>query len=554
MKFRIAALAAMLVLTMTAAAQAATFNVTTTSDDNPANVGDCPPDAANAGCSLREAVYAANDTPGDDRINLPAGDYVLTNDVSDADGDPDLDLLSRNNAFQATGALAIVGNSARDTTIRSDRATDDRRVFHIEGGRSDDPDGGGAAPCADTPGQAFELRNLRINEGFTDDDGGGVSIDDVDSDCAGNDTEAFDARVALVDVAVTNNFVSDGSNGGGIYNEGELSLDRVLVASNQSGDGYGGGIYNADTLSMVNTTIAGNSADENGGGIVTVPYDQEAGDDGIVQATNVTLALNDTGYRGGGLSREGQRQGPVGFALRNTIIANNTANRGSDNCHGPANVISEGFNLETTDQCGLDGPGDKTNTDAGLLSRGNYGGQTDTYALSEPSPARDAGTNEDCPGVDQRGVARPIGPSCDIGAFEAPLPAPPQPPTVVREVVEVPTAFQRVSPRGLSLTVRKTRPTTRSLRLRSTGRVALPAGLTAAQACTFGFVAVQVKANGKTVSTRIVSIRRNCRYTSQVTFNALSRIRNRTLTVRARFFGNDRLRTRFSPKRSAGRA
>lgn len=34
------------------------------------------------------------------------------------------------------------------------------------------------------------------------------------------------------------------------------------------------------------------------------------------------------------------------------------------------------------------------------------------------SPAIDTGTNEGCPATDQRGVARPYGTNCDVGAYE----------------------------------------------------------------------------------------------------------------------------------------
>jgi CSLREA domain-containing protein len=559
LKSRIAALAAVLVLTMAAAAQAATFTVTTTNDDQPANAADCSPDAAPPGCSLREAVFAANETPGDDRIDLPAGDYALTNETDDPDGDADLDVLSVNSSLQAAGALAIVGNNARDTQIRSPRSDVTSRIFEVFGGDSFDPDGGGPADCTDFPGAALELRNVKVTDGATSDNGGGIRANDGASTCAGTDAPSTDSRLTAIDTAIVGNAARD--EGGGIYSAGEVTLVNSAVTSNESSSD-GGGVYTDDTLTMTNVTVGGNVAGDDGGGIRAFAFATEptsnGGDEttGVVEATNVTIAYNETDGGGGGIASAGFfNNTPSLLYVRNTIIAHNrTHDDQGTNCFRATTTVSEGFNLESEDTCGLDGSGDQTNTDAGLLTRANNGGQTDTYALSEPSPARDGGTNEDCPATDQRGVARPIGPRCDIGAFEAPLPAPPQPPTVVREVVEVPTAFQRVSPRRLSLTVRKTRPTTRSLRLRSTGRVVLPAGLTAAQACTFGFVAVQVKANGKTVSTRIVQIRRDCRYTSAVTFNALSRIRNRTLTVRARFFGNDRLRTRFSARRSAGRA
>ncbi|MEZ4730031.1 MAG: choice-of-anchor Q domain-containing protein [Caldilineaceae bacterium] len=47
------------------------------------------------------------------------------------------------------------------------------------------------------------------------------------------------------------------------------------------------------------------------------------------------------------------------------------------------------------------------------------GGATPTHALLSGSPAIDAANNAFCTPADQRGVARPQGPGCDIGAFEA---------------------------------------------------------------------------------------------------------------------------------------
>ena len=569
MKFRIAALTAMMVLLFAAAAQAATYNVTTTNDDSPPNPADCPANATADGCSLREAVHAANDTPDDDTINVPAGNYLLTNTAGEQTGDnnADLDILSvEQGDDESAGNLTIIGNSARTTTIRSQAATDDEysRIFDIEGGRSYDPDGGGPAPCTDYPGTATDLFNLYITEGFERDEGGAIRVDDVDTNCAFADVPEFDAKLDIFDSAITRSFAGGDNYGGGIYNEGETTLTRVLVAGNLGGYS-GGGIWNQDTLTAVNSTIAANATNADGGGIGTAPYDYETDETGATtDLTNVTIAFNEAGSddeqgRGGGLTRECTNCGTIAVQLKNTIIAHNEAEKAGDNCFGPQVIHSKGNNLENDDSCLLSGSGDKSNTDAGLLPRGNNGGQTDTYALASGSAAIDAGANEGCPSEDQRGVARPQGAACDIGAYEfvpppPTQPAPPPPPTVITNTVQVPTAFPRVRPRALSLRVRKTRPTRRSLRLRSTGRVLLPAGLTPAQACTFGIVAVQVKANGKTVSTRITRLNSRCRYSSAVTFNQMRRIRGRILTVRARFFGNDRLRERFSRKRSAGRA
>jgi len=46
------------------------------------------------------------------------------------------------------------------------------------------------------------------------------------------------------------------------------------------------------------------------------------------------------------------------------------------------------------------------------------GGPNKTMALQPGSPAIDAGNNTTCPGTDQRGILRPQGSICDIGAFE----------------------------------------------------------------------------------------------------------------------------------------
>ncbi|WP_345309022.1 choice-of-anchor Q domain-containing protein [Candidatus Villigracilis saccharophilus] len=49
----------------------------------------------------------------------------------------------------------------------------------------------------------------------------------------------------------------------------------------------------------------------------------------------------------------------------------------------------------------------------------NNGGPTQTMALLSGSPAINAGDDADCEATDQRGVTRPQGSHCDIGAYEA---------------------------------------------------------------------------------------------------------------------------------------
>lgn len=74
---------------------------------------------------------------------------------------------------------------------------------------------------------------------------------------------------------------------------------------------------------------------------------------------------------------------------------------------------------------------------------------------------------------------------------------------------------------------------------RLAGRLALPSGVTPSQACTAGQVSVQVKAGTRTLSTRRVSVRRDCTYTSSVSFSNRRRLgRSRSLRFTARFLGN----------------
>jgi hypothetical protein len=102
--------------------------------------------------------------------------------------------------------------------------------------------------------------------------------------------------------------------------------------------------------------------------------------------------------------------------IRNSIVANN----GGDNCINLA-VASLGFNLFDDDTCSPDETlGDLVDSSGalGLGPLADNGGPTQTHALEEGSPALDA-AGDSCPSTDQRGIPRPAGSACDIGAYEA---------------------------------------------------------------------------------------------------------------------------------------
>jgi hypothetical protein len=74
-----------------------------------------------------------------------------------------------------------------------------------------------------------------------------------------------------------------------------------------------------------------------------------------------------------------------------------------------------------------------------------------------------------------------------------------------------PSVVGRTHPRGLRVRVTPRRDRRRPFRFTTRGRVLLPAGITRAQACGSGTVAVQVHAGGRTVSTRRSRLRRTAR-------------------------------------------
>jgi predicted outer membrane repeat protein len=103
-------------------------------------------------------------------------------------------------------------------------------------------------------------------------------------------------------------------------------------------------------------------------------------------------------------------------SLRNTIVANSPS---GGNCSGT--ITNGGNNLDSGDTCGWgSNNGSLSNIDPKLGPLAANGGPTQTMALLPGSPAINAGADPGCPATDQRGVARPQGAHCDIGAYEAP--------------------------------------------------------------------------------------------------------------------------------------
>jgi fibronectin-binding autotransporter adhesin len=263
--------------------------------------------------------------------------------------------------------------------------------------------------------------------------GGAICTEDstlVLSACtlSGNQSEGFgggivhfDGTTSLSNCTLSGNWAE--SMGGGLYqDDGHVYISGSTLEGNSVGTGLagnGGGIYkSAGTLYLTNSTLSGNGAGLNGGGLY------QNGES--TQLAHVTITRNVADASGAGQGDGGGifNASNALVKLRNTILAGNSdSGDEAPDCSGT--LETSGNNLvQSTDGCTLVGGGsNETGTDPGLDPLNDNGGRTETHALQSGSPALDAvatctDTDGDPVTIDQRGVPRPQGPRCDIGAYE----------------------------------------------------------------------------------------------------------------------------------------
>lgn len=279
---------------------------------------------------------------------------------------------------------------------------------------------------------------------------------------------------------------TEDDHGGGIYNLGTLTLSDCTFSAN-SAERFGGAIYSTGVLTVTRCTFAANSAAMAAGGIVSrgaltvidstftdnTSGEAEVGGEagaiaslgpltvsgstfsgnsammgGAIACDSPALVTNSTFYGntaalGGGIAANTscaltlshctfsgnaadyhEMFGKLGGAIvtfgvltyTHTIMVDSV--NGDCRLIGDATVAVSSRNLVEDGSCGAELSGDPR-----LGPLADYGGPTHTMALLSGSPALNAGDAADCAATDQRGVARPQGVGCDLGAYEQELPS-----------------------------------------------------------------------------------------------------------------------------------
>ncbi len=280
-------------------------------------------------------------------------------------------------------------------------------------------------------------------------DGGGIDVtggDTVDvssstisgnsaepnGDGGGMGEESKPATMNVRDSTISKNSAYEGggmgADGRGVWNlYGDTLNDNTAL-------NFGGGFndFGPDTDTFVNTTITGNHAASDGGGIFT--FGSESISFSTIVGNFSPGGVGNLGVELGGEKRPPavrQQASGFGYTLDDTIVAK--GNNDASNCEGPFAFTDDGHNLfdDTSDsgaQCGSSPTShDVITSDAKLGGLANNRGPTKTVALLAGSPAIDAASRSKCVSetkdrggnpVDQRGIPRPEGAACDIGAFE----------------------------------------------------------------------------------------------------------------------------------------
>jgi hypothetical protein len=296
-----------------------------------------PPDGV---VTLRSAINLANQTPGDNTINLTvAGTYKITIPTTGANDNTSGEFAIIPNAASPAGSTITIQNTSGHKVIVDGNHLD--RVFDINPGDVVAP-----APFTVVM-QGFTIQNGVAQPG------------DAAQGSGGGIRDQGNVGLTLTNMTITNNSAT--ADGGGISMENAattswtLTINNSKITNNRAGDAGGGIETDGSGTDLINpgTVISGNTCVNQGAGIWLDAI--QVGDtfqgafltvSGAVISGNEALSA---GSVGGGIGNAGD--GPV--TILNSTLANNFAGGlgggfGDENAQGSLTVLNSSFMNNTT--------------------------------------------------------------------------------------------------------------------------------------------------------------------------------------------------------------
>jgi hypothetical protein len=297
--------------------------------------------------------------------------------------------------FTRESSLAVFGGGIRENLVESS-------------GASGSVAAGGGLDYRGSASTTATLEGLEVAGNVVVGDATSATGSGGDLEGGGIDLFEGSGSATLSDLAIADNSESatGGSNGSG-------------------GFGEGGGIFDGGPpTTLTDSTVTANSVTSNGQGSA----EAGAGRGGGIAVSSALMSILNSTIAANAVAASGSAAGPViggnlsveppGVQVKNSIVTAGVAPLGSENCSVSTAMVSDGHNIDSLDQCDFHAAGDHVNTNPELGSLQNNGGPVQTMALLSASPAIDAGEDLGCPARDARGVNRPQGAACDIGAYE----------------------------------------------------------------------------------------------------------------------------------------
>jgi hypothetical protein len=273
---------------------------------------------------------------------------------------------------------------------------------------------------------------------YTDEDGDVTVVDSTvdgsDADGPGGAIWTLEGDVTVVGSTLNGNRADD--RGGAIGGEADVFVINSTIARNAAVAHVAGGIFSRGNLYVANSTVSNNYAEGVGGGILS---------GGVVRLEHASI-LNNTAPVAANVGA-GERLESYASVIGPAKITDigGQVQPTERNCDIDGGSGSFGYNFVSDASCGLDDQSDIVDEGDPLLGPlGDNGGFGETLLPEPGSPVVDRlptdacdlapfeeflqegdqhleGLVDDRPALmtkDQRGVDRPQGPACDVGAVE----------------------------------------------------------------------------------------------------------------------------------------